>query len=79
MEWFVILIALLVSTRLVTAQFNVTRLETGDSFVWSSSSIDSNSFTDNTANDNGPSGQCEYALTFSTEYNKCVSYHNEGE
>ena len=77
MKWFVV--ALLICTGLVAAQFDVTRLETGDSFVWSSSSIDSKSFTDNTANDNGHSGQCENALTYSTENNECVSYHNEGE
>ena len=78
MELFVI--TLLICTDLVTAQFTVTRLEERDNFVWSGASIECDSFTDNTANDNGPGGcKCENSLTFSTENTECVSYSNEGE
>ena len=74
------LIPLLVSTSWVTAQFNVTRREKADTFLWSHSSIDCGSFTDHTATWYGVDAcECNTGWTFSTETNKCISYVNEGE
>ena len=79
MEWHILL--LLISTSLVTAQFNVTRQEDADIFVWTGATLDCTSFTDGTATWYGGSDGCECnsGWTFSTQNNKCGSYVNEGE
>ena len=74
------ILPLLICTSWVAGQFDVTRREKGDIFVWSDSSIDCTSFTGGTATFYGADGcECNSGLTFSTENNQCISYLNEGE
>ena len=78
MERFILL--LLICTSLVSAQFNVTRGEKGDTFVWVGSRIDCGTFTGGTATWYGNDAcECNSAWTFSTQTNECVSYANDGE
>ena len=79
MERFIL--ALLVCTNLVTAPFNVTRLEEGDRFVWPDSGISCYKFTDGTGEPYDHDGnicKCPNDInhlgTFSTESNECESY-----
>ena len=73
------ILPLLICTSWVAGQFDVTRREQRDSFVWSGSSIDCTSFTEGTATYGAGGCECESGLTFSTENNKCITYDNEGE
>ena len=74
------ILLLLIYTSLVAAQFNVTRLEKGDNFVWIGATFDCTTFTDGTATWYGDYGcECNSGLTFSTENHQCVSYVTEGK
>ena len=73
------ILLLLIYTSWVTAQFNVTRRENGDNFVWIGATFDCTTFTDGTATWYGDYGcECNSGLTFSTENHQCVSYVAEG-
>ena len=71
------ILALMICTSLVAAQFTVTRREEGDNFVWSSSTVHCNDFTD-THWYSSDGCECNGDLTFSTEIKGCKSYENEG-
>ena len=76
-----LILQLLACASLVTAQFNVTRQETGDKFVWSGLKIDCIVFSKGTAmrSGNGDACECKDASTFSTQSSTCTSYTDEGE
>ena len=80
------ILALSICTSLVTALFNVTRLENGDYFVWSGHGYDCDKFSHGTCwryLDRDDACECDTSLlsnqrTFSTLSHRCESFTYAG-